>query len=145
MIDLSDAQFTPISNCTQPTGGTASARHCARRQQSSRRYWNSSTWATLNDNCSAGAEALDAEGLRYWTKCRRLATQKGSRRLSFARRLPDRPFDGRAALLLDDRFRVLRNALVFTRSSSHAPSRVDSVKAWRSCGATCVWALPRAI
>jgi hypothetical protein len=32
---------------------------------------------TLNGNSSADADAIDADGLRYQIKCRRLATPKG--------------------------------------------------------------------
>jgi hypothetical protein len=57
---------------------------------------------TLNGNSSADADAIDAEGIRYQIKCRRLESPAGSRQLGFIRRLPDRPFDNKlAAVLLD--------------------------------------------
>jgi hypothetical protein len=55
----------------------------------------------LNTNSSADADAVDADKVRYQIKCRRLVTPKGSRQLGFIRRLPDRPFDRLAAVLLD--------------------------------------------
>lgn len=75
---------------------------------------------TLNGNSSADADAIDGEGIRYQIKCRPLATPQGSRQLGFIRRLPDRRFDRRAAapprrraaVLLGNRVRVLRAAII---------------------------------
>lgn len=97
---------------------------------------------TLNSNSSADADAVDADGIRYQIKCRRLATPKGSRQLGFIRRLPERPFDSLAAVLLDARFRVLRGALIPYEVVEPRASYVDSVKAWRFILRDSVWDLP---
>lgn len=97
---------------------------------------------TLNANSSADADAIDADGVRCQIKCRRLATPKGSRQLGFIRRLPDRPFDCLAAVLLDDRFRVLRGAIIPYEVVEPRSAYVDSVKAWRFILRDSVWSLP---
>jgi hypothetical protein len=97
---------------------------------------------TLNGNSSADADAIDADGLRYQIKCRRLATPKGSRQLGFIRRLPDRPFDHLAAVLLDGKFRVLRGAILPYEVVQPRATYVDSVKAWRFMLRDSVWEVP---
>ncbi len=97
---------------------------------------------TLNGNSSADADAVDAEGLRYQIKCRRLATPQGSRQLGFIRRLPDRPFDRLAAVLLDNRFRVIRAAIIPYEVVQPGAAYVDSVKAWKFMLRDSVWELP---
>ena len=67
---------------------------------------------TLNGNSSADADAVDANGMRYQIKCRKLETAAGSRQLGFIRRLPEKPFDHLAAVLLDGKYRVLRGAII---------------------------------
>jgi hypothetical protein len=97
---------------------------------------------TLNGNSSADADAVDAEGLRYQIKCRRLATPQGSRQLGFIRRLPDRPFDRLAAVLLDNRFRVIRAAIIPYEVVEPRAAYVDSVRAWKFILRDSVWELP---
>jgi hypothetical protein len=99
------------------------------------------SWS-LNNNSSADADALDADGLRYQIKCRRLGTPRGSRQLGFIRRLPERPFDHLAAVLLDARFRVPRGAIIPYEVVLSRCSYVDSVKAWRFILRDSVWQLP---
>jgi hypothetical protein len=82
-------------------------------------------------NSSADADALDANGMRYQIKCRKLETPAGSRQLGFIRRLPDRPFDHLAAVLFDGKFRVLRGALIPYEVVELRATYVDSVEAWR--------------
>lgn len=94
---------------------------------------------TLHGNSSADADAIDAEGMRYQIKCRRLETSAGSRQLGFIRRLPDRPFDKLAAVLLDGKFRVLRAAIIPYDIVEPRASYVDSVKAWRFMLKDSVW------
>jgi hypothetical protein len=94
---------------------------------------------TLNGNSSADADALDAGGMRYQIKCRKLETPTGSRQLGFIRRLPDRPFDHLAAVLLDGKFRVLRGALIPYEIVEPRATYVDSVKAWRFMLRDSVW------
>lgn len=98
-------------------------------------------WA-LNSNSSADADAIDAAGVRYQIKCRRLGTPKGSRQLGFIRRLPGRPFDRLAAVLLDSRFRVMRAAIIPYEVIQPRASYVDSVKAWKFILRDSVWELP---
>jgi hypothetical protein len=83
----------------------------------------------LSANSSADADAVDAQGTRYQIKCRRLATPQGSRQLGFIRRLPERPFDQLAAVLLDNRFRVLRAAVIPYEIVEARAAYVDSVRA----------------
>jgi hypothetical protein len=85
----------------------------------------------LNANSSEDADALGADGTRYQIKCRRLASPKGPRQRGFIRRLPERPFDKLAAVLLDARFRVIRAAIVPSEVVEPRAAYVDSVKAWR--------------
>jgi len=94
---------------------------------------------TLNGNSSADADALDSEGLRYQIKCRRLVTPQGSRQLGFIRRLPERPFDRLAAVLLDGKFRVLRAAIIPYEVVSPRAAYVDSVKGWKFILRDSVW------
>lgn len=96
----------------------------------------------LNGNSSADADALDAEGIRYQIKCRRLAKPTGSRQLGFIRRLPDRPFDRLAAVLLDRKFRVTRAAIIPYEVVQPRAAYVDSVKAWKFILRDGVWDLP---
>ncbi|MDI4665779.1 hypothetical protein K9U40_15820 [Xanthobacter autotrophicus] len=99
----------------------------------------------LNGNSSADADATDAEGLRYQIKCRKLAKPNGSRQLGFLRRLPDRPFDRLAAVLLDGKFRVLRGAIIPYEVVQTLATYVDSVKAWRFMLRDSVWDLPTVV
>jgi hypothetical protein len=96
---------------------------------------------TLNGNSSADTDALDANGIRYQIKCRRLASPKGSRQLGFIRRLPERPFDRLAAVLLDDKFRVLRAAIIPFEVVQPRAAYVDSVKGWRFILRDSVWGI----
>lgn len=97
---------------------------------------------TLNGNSSADVDAVDADGVLYQIKCRRLATPNGSRQLSFIRRLPERPFDRLAAVLLDGKFRVIRAAIVPYEVVQSRAAYVDSLKAWRFILRDSVWQVP---
>ncbi|MGE0006732.1 MAG: hypothetical protein AB7S92_14195 [Parvibaculaceae bacterium] len=88
---------------------------------------------TLNINSSADADAVDGEGLRHQIKCRRLGTPRGSRQLGFIRRLPERPFDRLAAVLLDDRFPCCAARSFPMRSSSPAPPMPIALRRGNSC------------
>ncbi|UVK50137.1 hypothetical protein DBIPINDM_007426 (plasmid) [Mesorhizobium sp. AR02] len=90
---------------------------------------------TLNSNSSADADAIDTEGVRYQIKCRKLETLGGSRQLGFIRRLPDRPFDRLAAVLLDGKFRVTRAAIIPYEVVEPRRTSIAS-KAGGSCCAT---------
>jgi hypothetical protein len=93
----------------------------------------------LSSNSSADADAFDSDGIRYQIKCRKLVTPKGSRQLGFIRRLPDKPFDRLAAVLLDGKFRVLRAAIIPYEEVAPRAAYVDSVKAWRFILRDSVW------
>lgn len=97
---------------------------------------------TLTAASSADADATDGAGVRYQIKCRRLATPQGSRQLGFMRRLPEKPFDHLAAVLLDERFRVLRAAIIPFAVVEPRSAYVDSVKAWRFMLRDPVWEIP---
>lgn len=94
---------------------------------------------TLQNNSSADADALDVGGIRYQIKCRKLLSSAGSRQLGFIRRLPERHFDRLAALLLDQKFRVLRAAIVPYEVVASRATYVDSVKAWKFMLRDSVW------
>jgi hypothetical protein len=96
---------------------------------------------TLNGNSSADADAFDSEGIRYQIKCRRLATPQGSRQLGFIRRLPDKPFDRLAAVLLDGKFRVLRAAIIPYELVALRAVYVDSVKGWKFILRDSIWGI----
>lgn len=61
-------------------------------------------------NSEKGFDALDAEGVRYQIKARRLHRRNASRQLSAIRDLEG--FDVLAAMLFDEQFRVLRAVLI---------------------------------
>lgn len=100
---------------------------------------------TLNANSSADADAIDAGGVRYQIKSRRLATPKGSRQLGYIRRLPDRPFDRLAAVLLDARFNVMRAAIIPYEVVEPRAVYVESVSGWKFILRDSVWDLPGVI
>jgi hypothetical protein len=93
----------------------------------------------LNGNSSADADAVVSAGIRYQIKCRKLETLTGSRQLGFIRRLPAKPFDQLAAVLLNSKFRVLRGAIIPYHIVESRASYVDSVKAWRFVLRDSVW------
>jgi hypothetical protein len=63
--------------------------------------------------------------------------------LGFIRRLPDRPFDHLAAVLLDGKFRVLRGAILPYEVVQ--PRATYVVKAWRFMLREAVWEVPGVI
>jgi hypothetical protein len=97
---------------------------------------------TLNANSSADADAMDADGLRYQIKCRKLVTPSGSRRLGLIRRLPDRPFDKLAAVLIDGKFRVLRGAIIPFEVVQPRATYVQSTNGWKFILRESIWDIP---
>jgi hypothetical protein len=95
----------------------------------------------LSAKSSADADAVDTNGLRYQIKSRRLTPQNGSRQLGFVRRLPERPFDRLAAVLLDASYRVQRAAIIPWEVVHARAAYVDSVNAWRFLLTDAVWEL----
>jgi hypothetical protein len=100
---------------------------------------------TLLGNSTADADAIDSDAAKYQIKCRRLVTPNGSRQLGFIRRLPERPFDYLAAVLLDERFKVLRAAIIPYQFVLSRATFVESVRAWRFMLRDSVWADPTVI
>lgn len=66
----------------------------------------------LENNSAAGHDAVDAEGVRYQIKSRRLARPNASRQLSALRGLPDGKFDYLAAVLFDGAYRVQKAVIL---------------------------------
>ena len=62
----------------------------------------------LENSSALGFDAVDAEGLRYQIKGRRITRFNGSRQLSAIRRLEQLPFDFLAGVLFNDDYTVLR-------------------------------------
>jgi hypothetical protein len=61
---------------------------------------------------SAGHDAVDARGLRYQVKGRRITPHNRSRQLSFIRSLESKPFDFLVGILFDSDFQVTRACVV---------------------------------
>ncbi|MBN9020976.1 MAG: hypothetical protein J0H08_02540, partial [Rhizobiales bacterium] len=81
----------------------------------------------------------------YQIKCRRLATPQGSRRLGIIRRLPERPFDKLAGVLIDGKFRVLRAAIIPYEVVEPRAVYVTSTNGWKFILRDSVWELPGVI
>ncbi len=67
---------------------------------------------TQNRNSTTGHDAVDADGLRYEVKARRLTRHNKSRQLSAIRNLKAKHFDHLAAVLVDEDFSILRAAII---------------------------------
>jgi hypothetical protein len=63
-------------------------------------------------NAAAGHDATDAAGVKYQIKGRRLTKFSTSRQMSAIRSIDAKPFDHLAGLLVDDRFQILRAAII---------------------------------
>jgi len=98
-------------------------------------------WA-LSDNSTAGYDATDTAGVRYQIKCRRLTAHNQSRQLSFIRKLPERPFDVLAGVLLDSDFRVFKAALIPVSVVQERAAYVAHVNAWRLLLRDLIWNVP---
>lgn len=61
---------------------------------------------------TTGYDAVDASGVRYQIKSRRLTSSNASRQLSAIRDSDNVPFDFLAAVLLGEDFRVVRAAMI---------------------------------
>jgi len=66
----------------------------------------------LQNNSSSGYDAINGNGVRYQIKCRRITPRNSPCQLSFIRNLSANPFDILAGVQLDQKFKVLRAALV---------------------------------
>ncbi|MBT1159410.1 hypothetical protein J1C56_27960 [Aminobacter anthyllidis] len=98
MIDLTDTSVSALLGlhgiCLQSCGG---ARWCAART-----IPPAITGELLFSRAFGWTLSSDADGVR----CRKLEALGGSRQLGLIRRMPDRPFDRLATVLLDGKFRV---------------------------------------
>jgi hypothetical protein len=69
-------------------------------------------WSREN-NSAAGHDAMDiGTGVRYQVKGRRLTRHNASRQMSAIRNLDKTPFDQLAGVLVDEKFQIIRAALV---------------------------------
>ena len=139
MIDLTD---TPVSALLELHGDVLSEL----RRRNIVRSANNPTgdYGELLFRAHSAGRSTAILGRRRCRRCRGAAlpdqvqaawTPQGSRQLGFIRRLPDRPFDRLAAVLLDNRFRVIRAAISPTRSSSRAlPMSIASRRGNSCCG-----------
>ncbi|MGE3622939.1 MAG: hypothetical protein AB7H77_03560 [Bdellovibrionales bacterium] len=96
----------------------------------------------LQNNSSSGYDAINGDGVRYQIKCRRITPRNSSRQLSFIRNLPVNPFDILAGVLLDQKFKVLRAALVPVAVVQEKATYVKHVNAWRMILRDSVWDIP---
>ncbi|MEP3275323.1 MAG: hypothetical protein ABJO38_02890 [Stappiaceae bacterium] len=85
----------------------------------------------LETNSKMGYDAIAPDGTRYQIKGRRITQFNKSRQLSSIRDIYDRPFDFIAVVLFDERYKIIKAALipwnVSTQICSHVP-RTNSYK-----------------
>lgn len=96
---------------------------------------------TLQTSSTAGYDAVDASGVRYQIKGRRL-TGVGSRQLEVIRRIDERAFDVLAAVLFAPKFFVQRAALIPFHTVLSRARRVQHVNGWRFMLTDAVWSIP---
>lgn len=99
---------------------------------------------TLINNSAVGYDGVDAHGVRYQVKGRRITRWNRSRQLSAIRGLAadHAPFDMLLGILFDGEFRVWRAALVPLSVVRLRAKRQEHVNAWRLMLTEPVWALP---
>lgn len=85
----------------------------------------------LNNNSSAGFDAVDEQGVRYQIKSRRITAKNPSRQLSFIRRLPDRTFDVLACVLFDAGYRVFKALMLPHETVAARAKYVEHTNGWR--------------
>jgi hypothetical protein len=98
-------------------------------------------WTRLN-NSAHGHDAVDAGGLRYQIKGRRLTPQSTSRQLSAIRNLEEIPFDYSAGVLVDRDFQVLRAAIIPFAVVRAKCTRVEHSNSWRFLLRDDIWNMP---
>lgn len=98
----------------------------------------------LVNNSAIGYDGVDADGLRYQVKGRRITRWNPSRQLSAIRGLgaSGDPFDLLLGILFDGEFRVWRAAVVPLSVVKLRAKRQEHVNAWRLMLTEPVWALP---
>lgn len=100
---------------------------------------------SLASNSAAGHDAVDAEGVRYQIKARRLTATSRSRQLSAIRKLPDQTFDMLAAVIFDEDYLVQRAILLPHAEVKLRCVRVEHTNSWRFVLHDHVWGAPGAI
>lgn len=93
-------------------------------------------------NSSAGYDAIDADGVRYQIKARRLRDHKTSRQMSAIRSLPETPFDFLAGLLVNQEFDIIRAAIVPVAVVQAKAKYVGHTNSWRFLLRDDVWSEP---
>jgi len=99
------------------------------------------TWSRKG-NSEAGCDAIDAQGIRYQIKARRLTPHNGSRQLSAIRKLDSKPFDFLAGLLVDARFAILKAVIVPCSVVVKRSVHVAHTNSWKFMLQDEVWSLP---
>lgn len=82
-------------------------------------------------NSAAGHDATDAAGRRYQIKGRRPTRHNNSRQMSAIRRLDGDPFDFLAGVLVDEKFQIMRAAIVPVAVVRHCSKHVPHTNSWR--------------
>lgn len=97
----------------------------------------------LENNSAVGHDAVDAAGLRFQIKTRRLrSNSSGERQLSVIRALPDAKFDMLAAVLFAKDFEVYRAALIPHAVVMQRAAYIAHVNGWRFNLDDSVWNEP---
>ena len=94
---------------------------------------------TRESNSAAGYDAKDNKGVRYQIKARRLSLRNGSRQLSAIRKLDADPFDVLAGILLNERFQIIRAALVPVAIVLDRSVHVPHTNSWKFLLRDDVW------
>src|SRR5262245_2492321 len=95
-------------------------------------------WVREN-NSAAGFDAKDKKGVRYQIKARRLSVRNGSRQLSAIRKLDADPFDILAGVLFDEKFQIMRAALVPVAIVRARSVHVPHTNSWKFLLRDDVW------
>lgn len=102
-------------------------------------FCNAFGW-TRENNSAAGHDAKDRRGVRYQIKARRLTRFNSSRQVSAIRNLDKRPFDYLAGLLVDEKFEVIRAALVPVKIIRARSVHVGHTNSWKFLLREAIWA-----
>lgn len=122
-----------IRSCNGPSGDYAEIMF-------SRSFgWN------LENNSSAGYDAMDERGTRFQIKCRLVTAKNPPRQMSALRNLLNDPFDILAAVLLDEGFSVSQAALIPIAVIIEKSTVTKHVNAYRFILRDSVWSLPGVI
>jgi hypothetical protein len=94
------------------------------------------------DNSASGHDATDAAGVRHQIKGRRLTRHNASRQMSAIRNLDAIPFDQLGGVLVDERFQIIRAALVPVAVVRERSVHQAHTNSWRFLLRDDVWKLP---